>query len=175
MSLNSPLSTHLTPLISLNSSHSTHLTPLISLNSSHSPHLAQLISFTFVPTSTFSFSDNCTFILLFSFSFSVLNLCLIKLLTCGVIRSYNFHLASHKSILLFFVSFAFPFFWELWLLLYFWDCADSFLFFPFGGHFPFCSSLLISRFSLSLVGVPHSPKIGLHSPKMGQHYVLLKG
>ena len=71
--------------MSLNSSLSTHLTPLISLNSSHSPHLAQLISFTFVPTSTFSFSD----ILLFSFSFSVLNLCLIKLLTCGVIRSYN--------------------------------------------------------------------------------------
>ena len=63
----------------------THLTPLNSLNSSHSPHLTQPISFTFVPTSTVSFSD----VFLFSVPFSVLNLCLIKLLTCGVIRSYN--------------------------------------------------------------------------------------
>ena len=63
----------------------THLTPLNSLNSSHSPHLTQPISFTFVPTSTVAFSD----VFLFSVPFSVLNLCLIKLFTCGVIRSYN--------------------------------------------------------------------------------------
>ena len=63
----------------------THLTPRNSLNSSHSPHLTQPISFTFVPTSAVSFSD----VFLFSVPFSVLNLCLIKLLTCGVIRSYN--------------------------------------------------------------------------------------
>ena len=48
-----------------------------------SSHLTS--SFTFVLTSTCSCSDNCTFILLLSFSFSVLNPCLIKLFTCGVI------------------------------------------------------------------------------------------
>ena len=72
----------------------THLTPLNSLNSSHSPHLTQPISFTFVPTSTVSFSD----VFLFSVPFSVLNLCLIKLLTCGVIRSYNYPMQNPTSL-----------------------------------------------------------------------------
>ena len=58
----------------LHATHHTHQTHVISLNSSHSPHLAQLISPLFLHP-LFHFH--------ISFSF-------IKLLTCGVIRSYNF-------------------------------------------------------------------------------------
>ena len=68
--------------MSLHSSHSPQLAELISLTSSRSTHLIHLCSYIYF------FIFRCPSLLFFPFS--VLNLCLIKLLPCGVIRSYNF-------------------------------------------------------------------------------------
>ena len=68
--------------MSLHSSHPPQLTELISLTSSRSTHLIHVCSYIYF------FIFRCPS-LLFSFPFSVLNLCLIKLLTRGVIRSHN--------------------------------------------------------------------------------------
>ena len=69
-----------------------------SSHSSHSPHLTQLISLTSSRSTHLFFIFRCPS-LLFSFPFSVLNLCLIKLLTCGVLRSYNFYSLLHHTLL----------------------------------------------------------------------------
>ena len=62
-------------LIKLTSSHSTHLTHLISLNSSHL----------------------CSYIYFFIFIYPSPICFFIKLLTCGVIRSYNFYILRTQN------------------------------------------------------------------------------